>query len=107
MSGHEVFIKSFGSFFAPSTFCSPPFLSLELHVPSLPIEEPNQKYVSAQFQQRQKYETIAAKSSGVTDSFDQLGLNQEILQGIRDMGYSKPTNIQSQAVPPALQGRDV
>ncbi|MBK6541408.1 MAG: DEAD/DEAH box helicase [Flavobacteriales bacterium] len=40
-------------------------------------------------------------------SFDQLGLNPELLQGIAAMGIHKPTPIQEQAIPAALEGRDL
>jgi len=40
-------------------------------------------------------------------SFDTLGLNPELLSAVRDMGFTEPTPIQQQAIPPALAGRDV
>ncbi len=40
-------------------------------------------------------------------SFDQLGLSDPLLRAIRDEGYTTPTPIQEQAIPPALAGRDV
>lgn len=40
-------------------------------------------------------------------SFDTLGLGPELLQTIREAGYSTPTPIQEQAIPVVLQGRDV
>ncbi len=39
--------------------------------------------------------------------FTSLGLRAELLRGIRELGFTRPTPIQAEAVPPALQGRDV
>ncbi len=40
-------------------------------------------------------------------SFSELGLNDQLLQGMLATGYSAPTEIQSRAIPPALQGKDL
>jgi ATP-dependent RNA helicase RhlE len=40
-------------------------------------------------------------------SFRDLDLPQPILQALDDAGYVNPTDIQAQAIPPALEGRDV
>ncbi len=40
-------------------------------------------------------------------SFDTLGLSAELLRAVAEEGYSKPTPIQSQAIPIILEGRDV
>ncbi len=40
-------------------------------------------------------------------SFDQLGLSAEILCAIVDQGYTEPTPIQAQAIPPILEGKDI
>jgi ATP-dependent RNA helicase RhlE len=39
--------------------------------------------------------------------FAELGLGQEVLQDIEELGYDKPTPIQAAAIPPVLEGRDV
>ena len=39
--------------------------------------------------------------------FKSLDLHPDLLRGIRELGYTNPTPIQAQAVPPALAGRDV
>ncbi|HEU0221834.1 MAG TPA: DEAD/DEAH box helicase [Paracoccaceae bacterium] len=39
--------------------------------------------------------------------FSDLGLDPKVLQAVAEAGYSQPTPIQIQAIPPALQGRDV
>lgn len=39
--------------------------------------------------------------------FDTLGLSAEILRAVTEKGYSKPTPIQQQAIPPILEGRDL
>jgi ATP-dependent RNA helicase RhlE len=40
-------------------------------------------------------------------TFDDLGLQAELLRAIAAQGYTRPTPIQAQAVPVVLQGRDV
>ena len=39
--------------------------------------------------------------------FDELGLSQKVLSAVSAKGYTDPTPIQAQAIPPALQGRDI
>ena len=38
-------------------------------------------------------------------SFNDLGLSDELLNAISDAGYTEPTPIQAQAIPPLLDGR--
>ncbi|MDP4822726.1 MAG: DEAD/DEAH box helicase, partial [Aestuariivirgaceae bacterium] len=40
-------------------------------------------------------------------SFDQLGLSPKVLEAVLAAGYTAPTPIQAQAIPPALERRDV
>jgi superfamily II DNA/RNA helicase len=40
-------------------------------------------------------------------TFSDLGLSPEVLKAVTDAGYDTPTPIQAQAIPVALQGRDV
>ncbi|MGD9539680.1 DEAD/DEAH box helicase [Methylocystis sp.] len=40
-------------------------------------------------------------------TFEELGLSQKVLQAVQASGYTTPTPIQAQAIPPALQGRDI
>ena len=40
-------------------------------------------------------------------SFSELGLSPEVLRAVADTGYDTATPIQAQAIPVALQGRDV
>jgi superfamily II DNA/RNA helicase len=39
--------------------------------------------------------------------FDELGLSEKVLSAVTAAGYTTPTPIQAQAIPPALQGRDI
>ncbi|NUQ12655.1 MAG: DEAD/DEAH box helicase [Gemmatimonadaceae bacterium] len=39
--------------------------------------------------------------------FGSLPLHPDLLRGIRELGFVKPTPIQADAIPPALEGRDV
>jgi len=40
-------------------------------------------------------------------SFESLGLRAELLRAVSEKGYSDPTPIQRQAIPPILEGRDI
>ena len=40
-------------------------------------------------------------------TFESLNLHPDLLKGIRDLGFIRPTPIQAQAIPPILAGRDV
>src|SRR5208337_4340393 len=40
-------------------------------------------------------------------SFSALGLSEQILEGVKAMGYAEPTPIQLRAIPLILSGRDV
>lgn len=40
-------------------------------------------------------------------SFDRFGLSPALLRGLSDTGFREPTLIQEQAIPPAMEGRDV
>jgi ATP-dependent RNA helicase RhlE len=40
-------------------------------------------------------------------AFSNFGLHPDLQRGVREMGYSRPTPIQQDSIPPALEGRDV
>src|SRR5947208_13348232 len=40
-------------------------------------------------------------------SFSDLKLHPSLQQGLKDLGYRRPTPIQSDAIPPALDGHDL
>lgn len=58
-------------------------------------------------------ETIAPDATTLESSepqengFAALGLNAQILRSIENSGYTQPTPIQAQAIPPAMAGRDL
>jgi len=39
--------------------------------------------------------------------FTKFGLHPDLLKGIHEMGFSRPTPIQSDSIPPAMEGRDL
>src|ERR1700675_4907274 len=39
--------------------------------------------------------------------FTQLKLHPDLIRGVKDLGFARPTPIQADAIPPALEGRDV
>ena len=40
-------------------------------------------------------------------SFDTLGLHEALTKAVADSGYDTATEVQTQAIPPALEGRDL
>jgi ATP-dependent RNA helicase RhlE len=40
-------------------------------------------------------------------SFSEFGLRQPLLRAVEDLGFAQPTPIQRDAIPPAMEGRDV
>lgn len=40
-------------------------------------------------------------------TFAELDLDQNLLEAIEEMGYERPTKIQAEAIPQALDGRDI
>ncbi|HEY6843483.1 MAG TPA: DEAD/DEAH box helicase [Thermoanaerobaculia bacterium] len=40
-------------------------------------------------------------------SFTSFGLDADLLRGVKELGFTRPTQIQSDAIPPAMAGRDV
>ncbi|KAK1321815.1 hypothetical protein QJS10_CPA03g02574 [Acorus calamus] len=52
-----------------------------------------------------QFETSAGVE--VVTSFEQMGLKEELLRGIYEYGFEKPSAIQQRAIVPILRGRDV
>jgi ATP-dependent RNA helicase RhlE len=44
---------------------------------------------------------------GVVMSFTSFGLHAELVHGIKDLAFTRPTPIQEQAIPPAMEGKDL
>jgi ATP-dependent RNA helicase DDX27 len=57
--------------------------------------------------EKRKREYFEEVESNEIDAFTSLSLSRPILKAVASMGYTKPTAIQSQAIPVALQGRDI
>ncbi len=51
--------------------------------------------------------TLAIEPAGDILAFTELGLMPELLEAVKDAGYSVPTPIQQRAIPLALNGRDL
>ena len=43
----------------------------------------------------------------IIDSFDNMNINESLLRGIYAYGYEKPSTIQSKAIKPIIEGRDI
>src|SRR5215216_4696341 len=39
--------------------------------------------------------------------FTQLKIHPDLVRGIKDLGFTRPTPVQADAIPPAMEGRDV
>jgi translation initiation factor 4A len=52
-------------------------------------------------------ETSAATEFPLCKTFDEMGLNEELLRGIYAHGFEKPSAIQSAAIMPFIKGRDM
>ncbi len=54
-------------------------------------------------------ETIPEENSGITiyESFEDIGLHDDLLRGIYALGYEKPSTIQQKAIKPFLEGGDL
>lgn len=48
-----------------------------------------------------------SKGVRVVSSFDAMGLREDLLRGIYQFGFEKPSAIQQRAILPITQGRDV
>lgn len=51
--------------------------------------------------------TLVAPTIDVTSDFASFGLHPDLLRGVADLGFRTATPIQRDAIPPALEGRDV
>src|SRR3954449_742648 len=40
-------------------------------------------------------------------SFTSFGLHPDLLRGIKELGFTRPTQIQTDAIPPAMAGKDI
>ena len=49
----------------------------------------------------------AASPAAPETTFADLGLAPELLRALNDMGYTKPTPIQAQAIPLVISGKDI
>jgi len=43
----------------------------------------------------------------MTNNFESLGLSKTLLEAVESEGYTNPTPVQEQSIPPLLAGRDV
>ncbi len=48
-----------------------------------------------------------SKGVKTVDTFDKMGLREDLLRGIYEYGFDKPSAIQKRAVVPIIKGRDV
>lgn len=50
---------------------------------------------------------MSMQGDNMTKSFEELGLPENVLKAVADLGYESPTPVQEQAIPLIMQGRDV
>jgi len=58
-------------------------------------------------QEDEKLEFETTKDVKVVNSFDAMGLKEQLLRGIYQYGFEKPSAIQQRAILPIISGRDV
>ena len=56
---------------------------------------------------QQKMEDIPPSNIHIYNSFDEMGLRDELLRGIYANGFERPSEIQKRGIVPILQGKDV
>ncbi len=49
----------------------------------------------------------STSSEAPVGTFHEFGLHADLMRGVTDMGFAKPTPIQAIAIPPLMEGRDV
>ncbi len=52
-------------------------------------------------------QTTLERPRSSTDGFSSFDLHPRLLKAVADMGFTEPTPVQRQAIPPAVQGRDL
>src|SRR4051812_29745707 len=52
-------------------------------------------------------QALEQESSSEDTTFEALGLSRDVMEAVRDAGYTNPTPIQAEAIPLVLKGRDV
>src|SRR6266478_6483514 len=51
--------------------------------------------------------TLNPWSTIIKMPFSQFKLHPDLLRGVKDLGFTRPTPIQADAIPPALEGKDL
>src|SRR5258707_10619728 len=55
----------------------------------------------------QTWDDSGLSTHEITMPFSQFKLHPDLLRGLKDLGFARPTPIQADAIPPALEGKDV
>ncbi|XP_061204267.1 probable ATP-dependent RNA helicase DDX56, partial [Neopsephotus bourkii] len=50
---------------------------------------------------------MAAAAEGPVARFEHMGLDPRLLRAVAELGWGSPTSIQAEAIPLALEGRDL
>lgn len=59
------------------------------------------------YDEEEKIEFTTTTNVDVISTFDEMGLREDLLRGIYQYGFEKPSAIQQRAIKPAVQGRDL
>jgi len=59
------------------------------------------------FDEREQMEITIDTDVEVFNTFDSMGLKEDLLRGIYSYGFERPSAIQQRAIKPIVQGRDV
>ena len=73
----------------------------------IPIESPEPADGAGDQNLPQELPIEPSVSPQTIDSFENFGLDPRLLQAVAKEGLHKPTDVQTQAIPLALEGRDI
>ena len=72
-----------------------------------PLEEDDDDDEVVQYDAKSDMEITQSKEVKVVDSFEAMGLKEDLLRGIYSYGFERPSAIQQRAILPIVSGRDV
>ncbi|WWC91662.1 ATP-dependent rRNA helicase RRP3 [Kwoniella dendrophila CBS 6074] len=62
---------------------------------------------SAEEEDEEEFDPSAPIPSELNKTFSELGISKELCEACKSLGFKKPTDIQIESIPPALQGKDI
>jgi translation initiation factor 4A len=69
-------------------------------------ENPNNENVPLEKEKMIEDQEFSTNYESIVDSFDEMGLREDLLRGIYGIGFEKPSAIQQRGIVPVIQGKD-